>query len=79
MIDLILKVNGVDYTLSDIAKFYSIAEIAQKINLLQTQAQTEIANFAQQLNAIEPDQEKQQLAVQIVLAVRQQLPITINI
>jgi hypothetical protein len=79
MIDLILKVNGTDYTLADIAKFYSIAEIAQQLKSIREQAESQAQVYLDQLNAIEPDPEKQQLAVQIVLAVREQLPLVINV
>lgn len=79
MIDIIIKTPEQEYGVSDINRLYTIAEIAKQIKTIEDSTRDQIENLLKQINDLEPDPAKQLKAIEIAAAVREQLPLLINI
>lgn len=72
--DFTLKINGNEYTLEQLLPMYSIANYYNQLDALQKSVESQVQALRDQINSIEPDEEKQLQAIQIVQFILSKFP-----
>jgi predicted transglutaminase-like protease len=72
--DLKLNIDGVEYSLDQLLPMYAIASYYNQLKTLQDSVESQVQALKDQINSIEPDEEKQLQAIQIVQFILSKFP-----
>lgn len=72
--DLKLNIDGVDYTLEQLLPMYTIANYYNQLKTLQESVESQVIAIKEQINSIEPDEQKQLQAIKIVQFILSKFP-----